>query len=60
MIEILIFCDGSVHDEEDQKKEDNHKRGLLKEAGYDIVVWHYSENIEYLIIRKKEIFRKVI
>jgi very-short-patch-repair endonuclease len=45
LIEILIFCDGSVHDEEDQKKEDNHKRGLLKEAGYDIVVWHYSENI---------------
>lgn len=57
---VLIFCDGSVHDEEDQKKEDNHKRGLLKEAGYDIVVWHYSEKIEDLIIRKKEIFRKVI
>jgi hypothetical protein len=38
---------------------DEHKRKLLKDAGYDIIVWHYSESIEDLVIRRKDIFRKV-
>jgi superfamily II DNA/RNA helicase len=58
--DVLIFCDGSVHDDEDQMKEDNHKRELLKDDGYDVIVWHYMEKIEDLIIRRKDIFRKVI
>lgn len=57
---VLIFCDGSVHDDEQVKKEDGHKRQLLKDAGYDVVVWHYSEKIEDLMVRRKDIFRKVV
>lgn len=57
---VLIFCDGSVHDDERVKQEDGHKRQLLRDAGYDVVVWHYSENIESLMLRRKDIFRKVI
>lgn len=57
---VLIFCDGSVHDDEKVKLEDGHKRQLLKDAGYDVVVWHYSEKVEDLVIRRKDIFRKVI
>jgi hypothetical protein len=57
---VLIFCDGSVHDDELVKIADGHKRQLLKDAGYDVIVWHYSEKVEDLIIRRKDIFRKVI
>jgi hypothetical protein len=57
---IVIFCDGSVHDDERVKLKDGHQRQLLKDAGYDIVVWHYTENIEDLMKRRKDIFRKVI
>ena len=57
---VLIFCDGSIHDEELVKQGDGHKRQLLKDAGYDVIVWHYSENIETLVRRRKDIFRKVI
>jgi acetyl esterase/lipase len=57
---VLVFCDGSVHDDEDQKKEDDHKRQLLKDAGYDIIVWDYKEKVEDLVLRRKDVFRKVI
>ncbi len=57
---VLIFCDGSVHDDEHVKLEDERKRQGLKDDGYDVIVWHYSENVEDLVVRRKDIFRKVI
>lgn len=55
----LLFCDGKVHDHDDIKAEDTHKRQLLIDAGYDVIEWHYSESIEELVKRRKDIFRKV-
>lgn len=55
----LVFCDGSVHDDPKVKADDNHKRQLLRDAGYDVVEWHYLEKKEQLIERRKDIFRKV-
>lgn len=56
---VLVFCDGSVHDNTEQKKEDKHKRSLLRDAGYDVIEWHYTETIEDLLKRRKDIFRKI-
>ena len=57
---VIIFCDGSVHDDPELKAADGHKRQLLRETGlYDVIEWHYSEDIENLVIRRKDIFRKV-
>lgn len=56
---VLIFCDGSVHDKESIKVDDVHKRTLLKEHGYDVIEWHYTEKVEDLITRRKDIFRKI-
>ena len=56
---VLIFCDGSVHDTPVVKEDDRHKRDLLRDAGYDVIEWHYSETIETLVTRRKDIFRKV-
>ena len=57
---VIIFCDGSVHDDPELKAADGHKRQLLRETGlYDVIEWHYSEDIESLVIRRKDIFRKV-
>lgn len=56
---VLIFCDGSVHDKDKVKEDDKEKRGLLKEAGYDIIEWYYTEPLEDLVIRRKDIFRKL-
>jgi superfamily II DNA/RNA helicase len=56
---VLIFCDGSVHDSSEQKAKDEQKRNLLHNAGYDVIVWHYSENIRDMVNRRKEVFKAV-
>lgn len=57
--QALIFCDGSVHDPKEQQEEDKHKRQLLRDAGYDVIEWHYTEALEKLIERRKDVFRKI-
>lgn len=56
---VLIFCDGSVHDNPEQKKQDKHKRQLLIDAGYDVIEWHYTEKLPDLVQRRKDVFRKI-
>ncbi len=56
---VLIFCDGNVHDEAEQKQQDAHKRQVLRDAGFDVIEWHYTETKEDLVQRRKDIFRKI-
>lgn len=56
---VLIFCDGAVHDQSSQKKVDEHKRTLLKDAGYDVLIWHYYTPVEEFVKTRKDIFRKL-
>ena len=56
---VLIFCDGSVHDQNLVKEDDSHKRELLRNQGYDVIEWHYREPLDELVNRRKDIFRKV-
>ncbi len=58
-IEAIVFCDGSVHDKHLVKDDDTHKRKLLRDAGFDVIIWHYSESLESLTNRRKDIFRKI-
>jgi hypothetical protein len=55
----LVFCDGSVHDSEEQRKLDKQKRQACRDAGFDVIEWHYLESLEKLVERRKDIFRKV-
>jgi hypothetical protein len=55
----LIFCDGSVHDQQMVIEDDKHKRQCCRDAGYDVIEWHYKEPIESLVARRKDIFRKI-
>ena len=55
----LIFCDGSVHDQYEIKKEDQMKRQNCRDAGYEVVEWHYTEPIEEFVKRNKHIFKVV-
>ena len=58
-IEVIIFCDGSVHDAPEVSEDDAHKRQLLRDAGFDVIEWHYTEPLEKLVERRKDIFRKI-
>jgi hypothetical protein len=54
-----VFCDGSVHDDPVQKADDEHKRTILRDAGYDVIAWHYLEPLDMLLENRKDIFQKV-
>jgi hypothetical protein len=42
---VAIFCDGSVHDTEDQKREDKRKREKVRrETKYQILVLKYNDD----------------
>ena len=56
---VLVFCDGSVHDTENVAMEDDAKRQCLRDHGYDVIEWHYSEPLEELVERRKDVFRKL-
>lgn len=56
---VCVFCDGSVHDEPEQKKEDNRIRNDLRNLGYRIVVIRYDRSITDQVQEHKDIFRKV-
>jgi very-short-patch-repair endonuclease len=55
-----VFIDGSVHDKEAVIEDDHKKRGLLSDAGYDVIVWRYDQQLNELVEGRKDIFRKVI
>lgn len=57
---VLIFCDGGIHLHENIKKDDLHKRTLLRDAGYDVIEWPHTESLEDLIKRRGDIFRRII
>lgn len=56
---VFVFVDGSVHDKQEVSADDLNKRTILKNAGYDVIVWRYDEPLEELVQRRKDIFRKV-
>jgi hypothetical protein len=64
---VLLFCDGSVHGQQEVKKSDEKKRGLLVDAGYDVITWYFDESssgsikesIRELIDKRKDVFRKL-
>jgi len=56
---VLIFCDGSVHDDPSVKESDKIKRQCLIDQGYDIIVWYYKDTIEEVINKRRDIFRKI-
>lgn len=55
----LLFCDGSVHDLERVMKRDEMIDEILKRGVCDVIRWHYTEPLEQLVERRKDIFRKV-
>lgn len=56
---VWIFCDGTPHDDAALREEDHAKRQAIINAGGEVIVWHYRDNLEELIRSRGDIFRKV-
>ena len=53
-----VFCDGSVHDDPDQKEKDRITRQELKDLGYRVIVIRYDQDLEDQIQQYPDIFGK--
>lgn len=53
---VCVFCDGSVHDEPEQKEKDRVTRQELKELGYRVVVIRYDRGLDEQVHQYKDIF----
>lgn len=53
----VVLIDGSVHDNPNVANEDAAKRRALRNAGYSVLVYKYSEQIEDFLLRYNHIFR---
>lgn len=53
---ICVFCDGSVHDEPEQKRQDEAIRHELAQRGYRVIVIRYDRDIEAQLSEHPDIF----
>ncbi|HFQ93675.1 MAG TPA: DUF1998 domain-containing protein [Anaerolineae bacterium] len=53
---VCVFCDGSVHDQPQQKAHDAQIRQELRDLGYRVVVYRYDADLETLLQTHQDIF----
>lgn len=56
---IYIFCDGSPHDKPEVLEHDKQIRKAIRSRGDQAIIYHYMDNLEDLISKRSDVFKKV-
>ena len=56
---VVVFRDGTPHNRTDVIQVDAEKRAALKNAGYQVLVWRYDQDLGDFVARRPDIFKKV-
>jgi len=57
--DIWVFCDGTPHDNPDTKQKDKVQRKAILNRGNQVFVYYYKDNLEEIIAKRADIFKKV-
>jgi superfamily II DNA/RNA helicase len=53
---ICIFCDGSIHDNPEQREKDKTVRQEVKDLGYRVLIIRYDQDLEEQLEKYPEVF----
>lgn len=56
---IWVFCDGTPHDNSEVKANDKVIRDAIRNRGEQVVVYYYKDNLDDLVKKRPDIFKKV-
>ncbi|MCB9019436.1 MAG: DEAD/DEAH box helicase [Chitinophagales bacterium] len=56
---IMVFCDGTPHDQPGVQEQDAIQREALKASGYQVLAWRYSQSLDEFVAERPDIFTKV-
>ncbi|MEI6174186.1 MAG: DEAD/DEAH box helicase [Bacteroidota bacterium] len=56
---IMLFCDGTPHDDPAIKLDDQEKRKALTNSGYQVLSWYYKDSLPGFIAKRPDIFKPV-
>jgi superfamily II DNA/RNA helicase len=56
---IHVFCDGIPHDDPTLKEHDEKIRQAIRNHGEQVIVYYYKDNLDEVIDRRSDIFKKV-
>lgn len=57
--DIWVFCDGTPHDRQSVRENDNELRGALRARGDQVIIYYYKDSIEEFVASRPDIFKKV-
>jgi len=56
---VVVFVDGSVHDQQTVRDDDSRKRRALRHDGFRIIEYTYRDNLDEIVQRNADIFTTV-
>lgn len=56
---IWVFCDGTPHDKPEIIEKDKKQRSAIRDRGDQVFVYYYKNDLEEIINKRPDIFKKV-
>jgi|TARA_B100002003_G_scaffold225571_1_gene231699 superfamily II DNA/RNA helicase len=57
--DFWVYCDGTPHDDPEVQKKDKMKRDAIRNKGDQVFVFYYQDDLEKIISKRPDIFKKV-
>ncbi|NQV36814.1 MAG: DEAD/DEAH box helicase [Candidatus Marinimicrobia bacterium] len=57
--DFWVFCDGTPHDKPSIKEDDGQKRDAIRNAGHQVFVYYYLDDLNEIVSKRPDIFKKV-